>query len=279
MDNTNQTAKDYKSRTYNFKIAVVILLFVLTLFRLAFVFWFPSTEIVSDKIFLFAVLVIVIYLWMQELADFHKLVRINKDLEEAHEQLKEAEIDTIASLVKAVEAKDQYTSGHSERVTKIALAIAEAMDANEEMENVIARAGILHDIGKISISDTILNKKEPLTDAEWAVIKEHSENSFKILQPLKFLSVERNIILQHHERYDGGGYPKSRKDGEICLEALILAVADAFDAMNSKRSYRESLSKDAIIDELTKGRGKHHSPEVVDAFLALLKKKPQLWEK
>jgi len=273
------SGKKYGGTSHDFKIATVILLFSLSVLRLVLLLCFPSNTIISDRIFLFVVLFVVSYLWIQELIDFHKLLEVNKNLQETQEQLKQAEIDSIASLISAEEAKDVYTKGHSEKVTTISLAIAQELNLSSESKNIIGRAGILHDIGKIGISDEILNKKEKLTDAEWEVIKGHPENAIKILLPLKFLSSEREAIISHHERYDGKGYPRGLKGEDICIEARILAVADSFDAMNSKRSYREPLSRDAIIEELIKGRGTQYSSEAVDALFALLKKNPQLWER
>src|SRR3989338_4298937 len=131
LNTQNKPGAYYKRVSHSFKIAVVILLFILTAIRLALVFYFPATDIISDKVFLSVVLFIVFYLWIQEFLDFHQLMVMNRDLQEAHEQLKAAEIDTIASLIKTEEAKDVYTSGHSERVTRIALALAEEMNLNE----------------------------------------------------------------------------------------------------------------------------------------------------
>ncbi|MDO8535657.1 MAG: HD-GYP domain-containing protein [Candidatus Omnitrophota bacterium] len=262
-----------------FKLSMVVLLFALTAIRLAHVLYFPSIEIVSDKILLTVTLFIVVYLWTREGRDYRRLLNLHKDLQKTHEQLKASEIDTIASLIKAEEEKDGYTRGHSDRVTKISLAIAQEMDLDEEKKKLIARAGILHDIGKIGICDSILCKKEKLTDEEWDVIKSHPDKGDKILEPLKFLPKEREIILSHHERYDGKGYPRALKGEDIQIEALILAVADAFDAMNSARSYRQPLSKEAIMSELERSRGTQHSAKVMDAFLSLLKKRPELWER
>lgn len=272
--------KSKKSSVSNaFKLSMVVLLFSLTLIRLACTVYFPSIEIISDRVLLTVTLFIVVYLWIREVRDYHRLLALNKNLQKTNEQLKASEIDTIASLIKAEEEKDGYTRGHSDRVTKISLAIAHEMELEEEKKKLIERAGILHDIGKIGICDAILLKKEKLTDEEWGVIKSHPDKADKILEPLKFLPKERDIILSHHERYDGKGYPRGLKGNQICIEALILAVADAFDAMNSARSYRQPLSKESIISELEKSRGTQHSAEVVDVFLKLLKKRPDLWER
>jgi putative nucleotidyltransferase with HDIG domain len=262
-----------------FKLSMVALLFALTFIRLACTLYFPSVEIVSDKILLAVTLFIVIYLWVREGRDYRRLLSLHKDLQDTNEQLKASEIDTIAALIKAEEEKDGYTRGHSDRVTMIALAIAEEMGLDEDKKRLIGRAGILHDIGKIGICDSILLKKEKLTDEEWRVIKNHPDMGDKILEPLKFLPVEREVILSHHERYDGKGYPRGLKGDQIRLEALILSVADAFDAMNSARSYRQPLSKEAIMLELERSRGTQHSAKVTDAFLGLLKKRPEFWER
>ncbi len=262
-----------------FKLSMVVLLFALTFIRLACTLYFPSIEIISDKTLLAITLFIVVYLWIREVRDYHRLLLLHNDLQKTNDQLKSSEIDTIASLIEAEEEKDEYTRGHSDRVTKIALAIAEEMGLNEEDKKLIERAGILHDIGKIGISDSILGKKEKLTDEEWNIIKSHPDKADKILEPLKFLPKEREIILSHHERCDGKGYPRGLKGDQIRPEALILAVADAFDAMNSARSYRQPLSRDSIMSELEKSRGTQHSAKVLDAFFVLLKKRPELWER
>ena len=272
--------EDKKNGVSNaFKMSMVILLFALTLIRLACALYFPNIEIISDKIILAVTLFIVIYLWVREVKDYHKLLDLHQDLQKTHEQLKESEIDTIASLIKAEEEKDGYTRGHSDRVTKISIAIAEEMNLEAEKRRLIERAGLLHDIGKIGICDAILCKKDKLTDEEWCIIQSHPDKGNKILEPLKFLPVERDIILSHHERYDGKGYPRGLKGDQIRIEALILAVADAFDAMNSARSYRQPLSRETIMSELEKSRDTQHSAQVVDAFLKLLKKRPELWER
>ncbi len=272
--------KAQKSGVSNaFKLSMVVLLFTLTLIRLARTIYFPFTDIISDKILLSVMLFVVVYLWIREVRDYHRLLKLNNDLQKTNEQMKSAEIDTIASLIKAEEEKDEYTRGHSDRVTKIALAIGEEMGLDEDKKKLIGRAGILHDIGKIGICDSILLKKEKLTDEEWEVIKSHPDKGYEILRPLKFLPKEREIVLSHHERYDGRGYPRGIKGDQIRIEALILAVADAFDAMNSARSYRQPLNRETIMSELEKSRGTQHSAKVTDAFLKLLNRRPDLWER
>ncbi|MCM8791257.1 MAG: HD domain-containing protein [Candidatus Omnitrophica bacterium] len=279
MDNREGSRRPYHSVSKAFKLVVVVLLFIITLVRLLLLVYFPETDIVSDKVLLFILLFISLYLWIQELRDRYYLQRLHEELKTAHEQLKQAEIDTIASLIKTEEEKDVNTRGHSERVTKIALAIAEEMGLDKKTKDTLSRGGILHDIGKIGIKDAVLHKIEKLTEEEWELIKSHPQKAIDILEPLKFLAIERNMILNHHERYDGSGYPAGRKGNEICREALILAVADAFDAMNSSRAYRQALPREKIISELKNARNTQLSAEIVDIFLKLLEKRPELWEK
>jgi putative nucleotidyltransferase with HDIG domain len=279
MSNKGVTPRTYHSVSHNFKLAVVLLLFILILTRLALIFFFPDTDIIPDKVLLFILLFIAAYLWIQELRDYYHLSALHHELLSAHEELKQAEVDTIASLIKTEEEKDVNTKGHSERVTKIALAIADELGFNEESKSTLSRAGVLHDIGKIGISDAILHKIEKLTEAEWEVIKSHPRKAIEILEPLKFLAIERALILSHHERFDGKGYPAGQKGEEISREALVLAVADAFDAMNSSRAYRDALPREAILAELKKARDTQLSARIVDVFLKLLEKRPELWEK
>ena len=264
---------------HGFKISMVILLFAIILIRLALIFYFSDAEVIFDKRLLIAILFIIAYLWMQEDKDYHRMLILNKGLRHSHEQMKKAEVDAITSLVIAEEEKDNYTRGHSERVTQTALAIAREMGLDDNKKKLIERAGMLHDIGKIGISDQILCKKGKLTDEEWVIMRRHPDKAEEILKPLKFLEEEREIILSHHERYDGHGYPRGLNGSQIKKEAYILAVADAFDAMNSKRAYREPLSKEAIITELKKSSDTQHSPEVVSALFRVLEKNPELWHR
>ena len=164
-------------------------------------------------------------------------------------------------------------------VEKYCLCIAKAMHLPESEKKIIERAAILHDIGKVGIVDAILKKPGKLDDEEWKIMKEHPATAIKILEPLKFLEKEKGIILHHHEKYGGGGYPDGIKGEDIPLRARIMAVADTFDAMNSRRSYRNALPKDAIISELKKVSGFQLDPDVVNAFLKLLQNDPNLWER
>lgn len=263
--------------SYNFKVFMVWFIFLIVGLKLIFLHYYPSVEILPDKALLASILIIMLYLWVQAMQDRANLVNFNKDLMTAYEQLKQAEIDTISALIKTVEARDPYTCGHSERVTKIAVEIAKAMNVDPDVQERIGKSARLHDIGKIGINDAILLKKEKLTDEEWARLREHPQKGAEILKSLKFLQNEMRIILHHHERLDGKGYPEGLKKEEIPLEAQIISVADTFDAMNTVRPYRQALSREYIIEELKRVGGTQLSPKVVEIFLDLLDKKQELW--
>jgi len=275
-------SKKKKDRTFlsnTFKLWIVAVIFLIIFLHLYATMAYPKTVIVSSEIILGTVLALIAYLWVQELRDRYRLQSLNRALIVAQERLQEAEIDTIAVLILTEEAKDPYVRGHTKRVSQYALAIAKAMGLPEEEQKIIERAGILHDLGKIGIVDSILNKPGKLDDEEWKIMKGHPQRGLEILEPLKFLPTEKEIILHHHERYAGGGYPEGIKGEEISIGARIMAVADTFDAMNSARPYRKPLSKDTILAELEKVSGVQLDPTVVKVFLELLQKNPHFWER
>ncbi len=176
-------------------------------------------------------------------------------------------LNTLRSLIASIEARDSYTKQHSERVTAYALQIAEVMGLKEEDKESLHFGGYLHDIGKIGVKDTVLLKKGPLTEEEIAEIRLHPVIGEGIVRPLKFLPSEREIILYHHERFDGRGYPDGLSGDRIPLLARILAVADTYDAMTSTRPYRDALSHEKTIAEIKASSGSQFDPEIVKAFL------------
>jgi putative nucleotidyltransferase with HDIG domain len=178
--------------------------------------------------------------------------------------------ETIRSLAQALEARDAYTKGHSERVTRYALETAREMGLSDHSRKVIRYAGLLHDIGKIGISDSILHKRLKLTDEDWEAIRSHPLFGDSILGPLKFLQEAQAIVLRHHERYDGSGYPGHLKGEEIPLEARIIAVADAYDAMTSDRPYRQAMDHQTAVGEIEESAGRQFDPTVVEAFLSVV---------
>ena len=178
-------------------------------------------------------------------------------------------LNSITSLVFALEARDRYTSGHSQRVSKMALSIAHSLGLPGSMTEKFRLAGLLHDIGKIGIKESVLLKKGKLTDTEYAHISAHSVIGERILKPIIDDTEILKVVRHHHERYDGQGYPDGLAGQNIPRGARILAVADTYDAMTSDRPYRRALSAQMAIGELEKQSGSQFDPTVVEAFLAM----------
>lgn len=187
-----------------------------------------------------------------------------------YEDIERSYYSTIKALARAIEVKDPYTHGHSERVTEYALMIADAMRLDEREKQKLKYAATLHDIGKIGIAGRVLNKPGALTEEEYSHVKTHPLLGDSIIEPVDFLQEPRPIILHHHERYDGKGYPEGLKGEDIPLCARILSVADAFEAMRSDRPYRRALPLGEAVEELRRNAGTQFDPAVVEVFLSVL---------
>jgi putative nucleotidyltransferase with HDIG domain len=183
-------------------------------------------------------------------------------------------LSIIYALAATVDAKDHYTYGHSKKVSDYAVALAEVLELPKDRMDTIRAAGLLHDIGKIGIPDSILNKKGPLTDAEWEPLKAHPKLGVEILRHVIDLANCLPAILHHHERYDGTGYLSGLKGDNIPVEARILAIADAYDAITSPRPYHEQLSSQEALAELKRCAGTQFDPELVDIFCKIMARAP-----
>jgi PAS domain S-box-containing protein/putative nucleotidyltransferase with HDIG domain len=188
-----------------------------------------------------------------------------------YRELRETLRGAITSLSSAIEMRDPYTSGHQERVTRIACAVAREMGLDDETVVGIEIAGTVHDIGKLSIPAEILSKPSRLSDVEYALIKMHPQIGYTILSKIKFPWPIAKIVHQHHERIDGSGYPQGLRDGDILIEAKILAVADVVEAMSSHRPYRPTIGLPAALEEISRNKGVLYDPAVVEALLKLQK--------
>ncbi|MBI5491336.1 MAG: response regulator [Deltaproteobacteria bacterium] len=176
-------------------------------------------------------------------------------------------IGAINSLINALDARDTYTKDHSSRVTQYAVKIARSLGCEQEILDSISFAGPLHDIGKIGVRDEILLKKGHFTEDEREIMKSHVTRGLEILKPLNLLTSEKSVVLFHHERWDGEGYPNGLSGRDIPVVARIFSVADTFDAMTSTRPYRDALSSEVAREEIVKCSGAQFDPEIVDAFL------------
>jgi len=198
---------------------------------------------------------------------------VSKFIELLHKENKitSSKLNIIKNFANSIEAKDTYTKSHCDRVTKFSVLIGKKMELTKEELIDLEYASLLHDIGKIDIPDDILNKKGKLTRQEFETIKKHPEIGYEIINDVKFLRKSARIILEHHERIDGNGYPKGLKGQNIEKLAKIIAVADSFDAMTSERTYRKRpLSEQVAIKELINNKGTQFDERVVDIFVKLL---------
>lgn len=222
----------------------------------------------SDK---FDQLLLLIESGIKSIKQMYEIKKINSELSDTYEKLESAYLESIQTLRYTVEAKDTYTRGHSDRVSEYSVLIGKYLNLPEsDIEN-LRLGGLFHDIGKIGVPDSILQKEAKLTDDEYSQIKQHPNIGVHILSHAKIFKDILPIVEHHHEKYDGSGYPGKLKGDNIPYLARITAIADSFDAMNSKRSYRDPLPAEVIISEFERCRGIQFDPEIDDVFLDILK--------
>jgi putative nucleotidyltransferase with HDIG domain len=208
----------------------------------------------------------------EELESYHrslkKLVEERTEkLQQAYLTLKKAYLDSVKVLAEAIDAKDTYTRGHSDRVRRMSLQIAVSLGFTEERREVLEYGALLHDIGKIGIEDEILRKPGPLSPEEFQTIQQHPLVGVKIVEGIEFFKDKIPMIRSHHEHFDGKGYPDGLVGEAIPLEARIIAVPDAFDAMASLRPHRRAMSLEDILLEMEKYKGKQFDPNILKIFL------------
>ncbi len=207
---------------------------------------------------------------MGNLVDISESKKLEGELRESLGKLRRVLEGTIKAFASAVEKRDPYTAGHQKRVAQLAREVAKEMGLHGNKVEGVYMAGLVHDIGKISIPAEILNKPGKLEPEEFEIIKKHPQAGYEILKDIEFPWPLAEIVLQHHERWDGSGYPLGLRDGEILLEARILAVADVVEAMASHRPYRPALGVEVALKEIERGRGILYDPDVVDACIRVL---------
>jgi len=196
------------------------------------------------------------------------------ELKKSYQQLQNMSLSAIKSFALALDMKDKYTTGHSERVSLYSRIIGEQMRLGEHELEILTRAGLLHDIGKIFVPIAVINKAGRLTDEEYTEMKKHPEYGYNLLKPFDFLEEALPLIRHHHERVDGRGYPDRLPGEELSVLEQIIAVADAFDAMTSNRSYRQALSLEEAVGELEKCAGQQFGEPIVNCFVGYLQENP-----
>ncbi len=234
-----------------------------------------------------ASLAALVYLFALETPDYQKLIKTMADLDylrknlqievtkqtqlavERQRHLEELSIQTVQALAHSIDAKDEYTNGHSSRVAEYSVMLAKRLGWSDDRVESLRYAATLHDIGKIGIPDNILNKPGRLNEFEYKVIQTHTVVGSDILKNVDSIPMVSEIALSHHERWDGKGYPNGLKGEEIPEEARVVGIADTYDAMSSDRVYRVALSPERTREELVANRGKQFDPEMLDVFLAM----------
>ncbi|MCX7995838.1 MAG: HD domain-containing protein [candidate division WOR-3 bacterium] len=194
---------------------------------------------------------------------------ITIDRIQAIEKMKEMSVEAVHALVQAIEMRDPTTKGHSAQVAELAQEIARKMDFPESKLHLIKFAGLLHDVGKIAVPESILRKPAELDEYEWVIVKKHPIHSMNIIKPINNLQEICKWVLHHHERWDGSGYPDGLKHEAIPIESRILAICDAYSAMVSDRPYRKGLTIEYALEEIQRCAGKQFDPEIVKLFLKI----------
>ena len=222
----------------------------------------------SDK---FDQLLLLIESGIKSVEQMNEIKKINDELSETYDRLEKAYMESIQTVRYTVEAKDTYTRGHSDRVSELSVLIGQKLQLNDDDLKRLRVGGLFHDVGKIGVPDSILQRNEKLTDTEYSEIKNHPTIGTHILSTATIFQDILPIVKHHHERYDGKGYPGNLEGEKIPYLARIAAVADAFDAMTSRRVYRDSLPMDVVISEFEKNKGTQFDPGIADVFLDIMK--------
>ena len=254
--------KNKITRQYLFTVSIVFLLLLFMFIYMFSTFDHVSVKIVASIFFLCVVFFIVLFV--------RKSIKYQRMEYESRERLDQLNTNIIRALSYTIDPKDRYTSGHSQRVADYSLAIAKRMGKSEADQKIIYYAGLLHDVGKIRVSEEVINKAGKLTEEEFNQIRIHPVSGYHILK-----DIHEDIRIAygakyHHERYDGKGYPNALEGENIPEIARIIGVADAYDAMASNRSYRDALPQEIVRSEIEKGKGKQFDARIADIMLQMI---------
>jgi len=240
------------------------------------VMWFAVIAVFAA---LYAALALLVRRASSTLQNQSSTLRVrSRELMDSYRRLEESSLEAIESLNATVDAKDPYTAGHSARVQRIALAVAEELGVPRDRLDAVRFGGLFHDIGKIAVPDRVLTKPGALDDNEYSLIQRHPADGAEIVAKFGRLREAVPLIRHHHERWDGNGYPDRLEGTAIPTEACVVGLADAWDAMTTDRPYRPALSVDQAAAEVRRCRGTQFSPAVVDAFFIALRRNPAIFE-
>ena len=209
--------------------------------------------------------------YLVSIQDISGRKKTEKELKESYLKIKKTMDDTIDIVSRLVGIRDPYTAFHQQRVSKLATLITQKMGLSEDKIEAIRITSLVHDIGKINVPAEILSNPNGLTEIEFNLIKEHSKTGYDLLKKIDFIWPVAEIVLQHHERIDGSGYPRGLKGDVILIESKIISVADVVEAMSSHRPYRPALGIDKALEEISKNKGVLYDPKVVDICIRVFK--------
>ena len=209
--------------------------------------------------------------YLASIRDISGRKKTEKELKESYLKIKKTMENTIDIVSRLVGIRDPYTAFHQQKVSRLATLIAQKMGLSEDKIEAIRISSLIHDIGKINVPAEILSNPNGLTEIEFNLIKEHPKTGYDILKKIDFIWPVAEIVLQHHERIDGSGYPRGLKGDEILIESKIISVADVVEAMSSHRPYRPALGIDKALEEISKNKGILYDPEVVDICVKIFK--------
>jgi len=209
--------------------------------------------------------------YLASIRDISGRKKAEEELEESYLKIRKTMEDTIDIVSRLVGMRDHYTAFHQQRVSRLATLIAQKMGLSEDKIEAIRITSLVHDIGKINVPAEILSNPNGLTEIEFNLIKEHPKIGYDVLKKIDFVWPVAEIVLQHHERIDGSGYPRGLKGDVILIESKIISVADVVEAMSSHRPYRPALGIDKALEEISKNKGVLYDPEVVDICIKIFK--------
>ncbi|MCR5475393.1 MAG: HD-GYP domain-containing protein [Lachnospiraceae bacterium] len=227
------------------------------------------------SVYLFSTVIVFLFIWafqviIKNINATIEAVKAQEEAEKAKDEVKELSVEVMEALAHTIDAKDEYTKGHSVRVAKYSMMIAEKLGMGEEDCENVYYMGLLHDLGKIGVPNEIINSPTNLTDEQYDVIKTHPALGYDILSEIKSRPDLVTGARWHHERYDGKGYPDGKSGEDIPILARIIAVADSYDAMTSNRSYRKYMPQEKVREEIVKGSGTQFDPKIAECMLRII---------